>query len=99
MLRITVHEAPRALTLQLEGRLAGPWVREVDECWRGALAGRRKPTLRVDLTEVTSVDAAGQACLAAMHRQGAELVAADCLMNAVVAEITGSPLPDRGPPE
>ncbi len=37
---------------------------------------------------------AGKACLAALHRQGAELVAADCLMNAVVAEITGAPLQD-----
>ena len=91
MLRITIHDAPPTLTFRLEGRLAGPWVRELEECWRGALAGRRKPTFRVDLTEVTSLDAAGQACLAALHRQGAEFVAADCLMKAVVAEITGAP--------
>jgi hypothetical protein len=88
MLRITIHDAPRKLTFRLEGRLAGPWVRELDECWRGALASRRKPILRVDLSEVTSIDDAGKACLAALHRQGAELVAADCMMKAVVAEIT-----------
>ena len=98
MLRITIHDKPESLTFQLEGRLAGPWVRELEECWRGALAGRRKPTLRVDLTEVTSLDAAGQACLAALHRQGAEFVAADCLMKAVVAEITGAPVPDPETP-
>jgi hypothetical protein len=97
MMRITVHEAPRTLTFRLEGRLVGLWVRELDECWRGALASHRKATLRVDLTEVTSIDAAGQACLAAMHRHGAELIAADCLMKAIVAEITGGPGPDRGP--
>ena len=94
MLRITVHDKPGALMVQLEGRLAGPWVRELDECWRGALVGHRKSILRVDLTEVTSVDAAGQACLAALHRQGAEFIAADCLMKAVVAEITQGPAPD-----
>ena len=88
MLRITMHDAPRTLTFRLEGRLAGPWVRELEECWQSTLANRRKPILRVDLTDVTSIDAAGQACLAAMHRQGAEFVAADCLMKAVVAEIT-----------
>jgi hypothetical protein len=93
MMRITVHDEPRAVTFRLEGRLAGAWVRELEECWRGALAGQRKPTLRVDLTEVTSLDAAGQGCLAAMYRQGAEFVAADCLMKAVVAEITGTPFP------
>lgn len=99
MLRITIYHAPQALTFRLEGRLAGPWVRELEGCWRSALAGQPKEACRVDLTEVTSVDAAGRDCLAALHRQGAEFVAADCLMNAVVAEITGVPLPDRGPPE
>ena len=88
MLRITVHDKPRALTFQLEGRLAGPWVRVLQECWQSALARQRRPTLRVDLTEVTSIDAAGEACLAALHRQGAEFVASDCLTKSLVAEIT-----------
>ena len=87
MLRITVHKKSGTLTFQLEGRLAGPWVPVLEECWEGALARQRNSLLRVDLTEVTSIDAAGRACLAAMHRQGAEFVAADCLTKAVVAEI------------
>ena len=99
MLRITVHDSPRTLTFQLEGRLAGPWLRELEECWRGAQASHRKATLRVDLTEVTSIDAAGQACLAAMHRHGAEFIAADCLMKAVVAEVTGALVPEGGRPK
>jgi hypothetical protein len=88
MLRITVHDKPAALTFQLEGRLAGPWVPVLLECWRSTLAGRRPPILRLDLTGVTSIDAGGRACLAALHRQGAEFIADDCLTNAVVAEIT-----------
>ncbi len=88
MLRITVHDKPQAVTVQLEGRLAGPWLRELEECWQSTVAGHRKPVLCVDLTGVTFIDAAGKACLAAMHRQGAEFVAADCLTKAVVAEIT-----------
>jgi ABC-type transporter Mla MlaB component len=91
MLRITVHDKPGSLTFHLEGRLAGPWVRVLEECWQGTLARQRKPILRVDLTGVTSIDAAGQACLATLHRRGAEFVAADCLTKAVVAEIIGSP--------
>ena len=91
MLRITVHDEPGSLTFQLEGRLAGPWVRVLEECWQTTLAGQREPTLRVDLTGVTSIDAAGRACLAAMHRQGAEFIAADCLTKGVVAEIICSP--------
>jgi anti-anti-sigma regulatory factor len=99
MLRITVHDTPPFLTFQLEGRLAGPWVRELEACWQATLVCHHEPILRVDLTGVTFIDAMGQDCLAAMHRQGAEFVAADCLMKAVVAEITQTPAPDCGPPK
>ena len=94
MMRITVDHAPRALTFRLEGRLAGPWVRELENSWQHALAGTRKPFIRFDLTGVTYVDAAGKEFLAARHAQGAELIAAGCLMRAVVAEILGAPEPD-----
>jgi ABC-type transporter Mla MlaB component len=98
MLRITVYDNPRALTFQLEGRLAGPCLRELEECWQSALARQGKPSLCVDLTGVTFIDAAGKACLAAMHRQGAEFVAADCLTKAIVAEITKTPPHPHPPP-
>jgi hypothetical protein len=90
MLRITVHDTPESPTFQLEGRLAGPWVRVLEDCWASTLAARRSPAVRFDLTAVTFIDAAGKAFLAARHRQGAEFVAAGCLMKAVVAEITHS---------
>ncbi len=94
MLRITTHNDPESLTFQLEGKLAGPWVRELEDSWQHGLAGSRKPLIRFDLTGVTYVDAAGKEFLAAKHAQGAELIAAGCLMRAVVAEITGVPDPD-----
>ena len=96
MLRITVHHKPLALTFQLEGRLAGPWLQELEQCWQSSLARQRRPIVRVDLTGVTFIDPEGQACLAAMHRQGAEFVAADCLTKAVVDEITEAARPDCG---
>ena len=99
MLRITVHDEPGALTFQLEGRLAGPWVRVLEECWQSSLASHRRPMRCVDLTGVTFIDAAGQACLAAMHRQGAVFIAADPLTKGIVAEITQGPLPDCGRPK
>jgi hypothetical protein len=99
MLRITVHDNPESVTFQLEGRLAGAWVRVVEECRQRMLAGRRRPPARFDLAGVTFIDDAGKAYLAAMHRQGAEFVAADCLTKAIVAEITKAPMPDCGPPK
>jgi ABC-type transporter Mla MlaB component len=92
MLRLTIHDEQRPPTFQLEGRLAGPWVRELEQCWQGFLASRCEPVVRVDLTGVTYIDAAGQACLAAMYRKGAEFIAADCVTKTVVAEITAAPV-------
>ena len=99
MLRITVHDKPRALTFQLEGRLAGPWLRELEECWQSTPARQGNPTLCVDLTGVTFIDTEGRACLAALHRQGAEFVATDCLTKAIVEEISQAALPDRRRPD
>jgi ABC-type transporter Mla MlaB component len=91
MLRITVHDNPRSVTFQLEGSLAGPWLPELEECWQTTLTRQHKAVVRADLTGVTSISAAGKAFLAAMHRQGAEFVAADCLTKAIVEEITQAP--------
>jgi ABC-type transporter Mla MlaB component len=96
MLRITVHDNPKSLAFQLEGRLAGASVREVEKCRQRTLAGRRWPVVRFDLTGVTFIDAAGKAYLADMHRLGAEFVAADCLTKAIVAEITKASMPTAG---
>src|SRR5438132_11480565 len=88
MFRVTTHDEPGSLTFQVEGRLAGPCVDELADCWQRTLAGQRRPVGRVDLAGVTFVDAAGKALLAQLHRAGAELVASGVLMRAVVAEVT-----------
>ncbi|MBP7747674.1 MAG: hypothetical protein KA383_16280 [Phycisphaerae bacterium] len=89
MLRITANDNPRVLTFRLEGRLEGPWVHELEQCWRSLLDGASQPTVRIDLTNVTYIDAEGKARLAEMHEQGAQFIAGDCLTKAIVAEIVG----------
>jgi hypothetical protein len=96
MLRITIHDTPETVTLQFEGRLAGPWVGEAGECWRRVRAGQYKSVYRFDLTSVTLVDSAGKAFLSSAHAVGAELIACGCLMRAIVAELTHTPVPDCG---
>src|SRR5262245_16180247 len=93
MLRITIHDQSGTLTFQVEGTLAGPWVREAEESWQ-RIKGSPHKHHRFDLTGVTLIDAAGKALLAAAHAQGVEFIACGCLMRAVVAEITHAPLPD-----
>ena len=98
MLRITVKVDLEVLTLRLEGSLSGPWLKELDDSWQRSLDCQHVLNRLVDLTGVTFVDAAGKNCLAAMHRQGAEFVAADCMIKAIVAEITQPPdAHDQGP--
>jgi anti-anti-sigma regulatory factor len=99
MLRITVREELRSVTFQLEGRLAGRWVQELKECWQRTAATEQKPIVRVDLAGVTFVDAEGQACLVALHDQGAELVGTDCLTRAIVDEITHGQPPNSTRPK
>ncbi len=47
----------------------------------------RKSRGYVDLTEVTSLDASGRACLAALPREGVQFIGVDCLTKAIVVEI------------
>lgn len=90
MLRITVHDEPRDITFQVEGMLTGPWAQELVQCWQGALASQPGPIICVDLTGVTSIDEEGKACLAALHRLGAEFIAADCVTEEILDQIARS---------
>jgi hypothetical protein len=99
MLRITVHDEAQATTFQLEGRLTGKWVQELEDCWRGNLAVAPTSAVRFDLSEVSFIDAAGKEFLAERYREGHELVAAGCMMKFVVAEIIGSPMVVRRVPD
>ena len=44
--------------------------------------------VRVDSLALFLHDDAGRTCLAALHRQGAEFIAADCLTQSIVADIS-----------
>ena len=96
MLRITTQGSARTLVFRLEGRLESLWVAELESCWRGMENHAGRLIRRVDLNGVTFVDDAGKALLARMYDQGAELVAGDCLMKAIVEEIAATrPSPQR----
>jgi hypothetical protein len=96
MLRITVDVADEVLTFRLEGSLTCPWLKELEDCWQRSLNCERVRMRVVDLTGITFVDAAGKSRLAAMHRQGAEFIAADCMTRAIAAEITQKPISGCG---
>jgi hypothetical protein len=70
MLKITFHDVTGQPCLELEGRLAGAWVCELEHCWHTAKASHPNRTLSVDLTGVTFIDQAGRYLLQWMHRDG-----------------------------
>lgn len=89
MLKITILDSAQELRLRLEGRLAGPWVNELRQCWQTAASTTQlRPTI-LDLREVDFVDADGQGLLGDMHRKGVRLEAASPLMQHLVEEIVG----------
>ena len=87
MLRITVQNADDELQLKLEGKLSGPWVAELEECWRAAATKLGSRRLSVDLTSVTCVDAAGKYLLALMCKSGARFLTAGPVLPQLVREI------------
>jgi ABC-type transporter Mla MlaB component len=90
MFRITTQTADDELVMKLEGCLAGPWVRELDTCWRDAMTAMDGRRVRIDLTAVCHVDAAGRELMTVMHRAGAQFVTRGCVMPEVVREISES---------
>jgi outer membrane protein len=89
MLRITTEKKRVKTVLSVEGRLAGPLVSTLEQCWRELRAASPQEKFYVNLCGVSFIDAAGKMLLKEMHRQGGQLVAEGCLNQAIVREIVG----------
>ena len=85
MLKITPRTDATRTSFELEGKLAGPWVQELEACWREAASTDR--SVRVLLCAVTFIDDKGRDLLVEMYRRGAELVAEGCMNKAIIDEI------------
>jgi anti-anti-sigma regulatory factor len=87
MLKITTLTNAESTVLRLEGRLAGPWVQELELCWGFTVGTTTNHPLSVDLSAVTYVDSDGKDLLKKIHQQGAKLIASGCLTRCIVNEI------------
>src|SRR5208283_3017275 len=70
MLRITTETKRGRLTLSVEGRLAGPWVAALEQCWRELQAASPSQKFSINLCGVSFLDNAGKVLLKEMHRLG-----------------------------
>jgi anti-anti-sigma regulatory factor len=90
MMKIQIREMDDEVTFQVEGRLAGAWVTELEQCWRSARLTHPNARFSVDLTGVTYIDQAGRYLLQLMHRDGASFTAAGLMIQGIVDQITGT---------
>lgn len=86
MLKITRRDEGGTAVIQVEGKLAGPWVKELESCWRSAGAEQTRP-VRVDLTAVSFIDEAGETLLRTMHEERVDLRARGCFTTCLIQSI------------
>jgi anti-anti-sigma regulatory factor len=87
MLRITTHEMPQSVSLELEGKLAGPWVQEMANCYEDCAIREEPKEIEINLSSLTSIDAAGKQLLRNLHARGAKLIGSGCWMKGMIADI------------
>jgi ABC-type transporter Mla MlaB component len=87
VLRIDSLNEDDRTTLNVEGKLVGPWVKELERCWQTAVAARPPQFVRINLSAVGFIDSEGKQLLCRMRREGAVLVPTGCFMKSIVDEI------------
>jgi hypothetical protein len=87
MLRVKVEERGHRIVFRVEGKLKGPWVIELERCWRSTSSRLNGKSFTVDLDGVTFVDGHGKALLTEMDSTGVELIANGWLMRSTIQQI------------
>lgn len=90
MFRATVEHDGDLVMLRIEGRLSGPCLSELENCWRQIANGNGSRQLVVDLKEVTFVSSQGKQLLEKLCRAGARLTGDGLMTRALVEQITQS---------
>jgi len=93
MLKVTIKQVDSIETWELEGKLSGEWVKELERCWKA----RTTPAgvgLLIHLKSVSYIDPAGKQLLTDMHGRGVEIKGCGCMTKAVVEEIIGHASPN-----
>lgn len=95
MLKISVKndEPHEQVLLEVEGRLAGLWVAELERCWEGERQRVPSETIVVRLSNVSFIDDAGRELLGRISSAGSKLEGHGCMVRAIIARIIGAVFP------
>jgi anti-anti-sigma regulatory factor len=91
MMKIQVKEIDDRLILEVEGRLAGAFVPELEDCWQAARANDPRRKISVDLRNVTCVDRAGRYLLQLMHGNGVVFLRAGLAIQDILEQVMEQP--------
>ncbi len=75
-MKIETKDFTGRLILQVEGRLAGVFVPELERCWQSARTEQPGRKISLDLKSVTCVDLAGRRLLQSMLDEGVDFFGA-----------------------
>jgi len=91
MMKIEIQETGESVVLRVEGRLAGAFVPELENCWRRTQSTQASRSISVDLKNVTCVDRAGRYLLQLMHRNGVPFLRAGLAVQDILEQIMEQP--------
>jgi len=91
MMKIQVKELDDQLILQVEGRLAGAFVPELELSWQAARASQPNRRISVDLKSVTCIDRAGRYLLQFMHTNGVGFLRAGLAIQDILEQVMEAP--------
>ena len=90
-LKITMQNSDKEIEITLEGRVAGPWVAELNRVWVETASQLGNRTVSIDLRNVTYADAPGKKLLRDIYSQThATLIASSPWAQYLAEEITQS---------
>lgn len=87
MMKIQVTETGGQVVLQVAGRLAGAFVTELENCWRGVQVEQPGRGIAIDMKEVTCIDRCGRRLLYQMHSEGTAFLRAGLAIQDVLEQI------------
>jgi hypothetical protein len=87
MLKVTVEERGDRVVFRVEGKLRGPWVIELERCWRSTASRMNGKSFSLDLDGVTFVDDQGKTLLTEMNSAGVELIANEWIVRSTVEQV------------
>jgi hypothetical protein len=96
MLKITTLDGGTEQRLMVEGKLAEPWVSELELAWNQARQAGRASRIVVDLSGVIFIDPRGEAALTAMIAEGARLTAKGLYCEYVAKQLMNKARKARG---